>query len=99
MLTGRCKQDFETWALKKYGNYYIIGNDTLVIEWLDSINIYVSIEAAFDNMCKYVRGFYVNVITDAVYEIWFDGDVFETRQEATKSAIEKANELYNEKFK
>lgn len=102
MLTGQCKNDFGDQCKYDYKGFCQLDEifkQALIAEWFDSVGIYISVEVAFDTMCKYVRGFYVNVITDTIHELWFDGDVFETRQEATKAAIEKANDLYNDKFK
>lgn len=101
MLTGQCKSDFFSWL---ENNYELIIKDcggldyfwaslphiceyALITEWFDSVGIYVSVNHSVRH-----EWFSFKVCAD-----YTDG--FETRQEATKAAIEKANELYNDKFK
>lgn len=70
---------------------------SLIIEWFDSVGIYITIEGVFDRMLGYHRGFEVHIYQDGKQSIsiFNDNDVFENRQEATKQAIIKANEIYN----
>lgn len=69
----------------------------LITDWLDSVGIYISIESVFDNMLGYHRGFQVQIYQDGKQPISIDkdNDVFESRQQATESAIKEANEIYN----
>lgn len=63
--------------------------NTLIMEWLDSVGIYVTtnynfIQLKFTNSVK-------NKDT-----ILYRGGLYTSRQEATEKAIEKANLIYNE---
>lgn len=65
----------------------------LIIEWLDSVKIYISINYVnFVNELTSVKGFEAMItnkhLTTRFREV-------KTRQEATEKAIEKANEIYN----
>ncbi|MGJ1205680.1 hypothetical protein [Sphingobacterium lactis] len=61
--------------------------NTLIIEWLDSVGIYVSIE--------YIYGEHFSCCVEALEQTEFtNGD---TRQQATEKAIEMAVEIYNSK--
>lgn len=70
---------------------------SLIIEWMDFVGIYITIEGVFDRMSGYHRGFDVHIYQDGKQSISLSnfGDVFASRQEATKQAIIKANEIYN----
>ena len=58
----------------------------LIIEWFDSVGIYVN-----SDYFELNKGFYSEVL-DSNFEI-----IKPTRQEALTEAIKKANEIYNEK--
>ena len=90
ILTNKAKEDFKEWVFENY--YFQDLNvlyplhliDALIIEWFDSVGIYIEIirnEGSFD----YVVG-----------ERWDYG--FDTRQDATTQAIKKANEIYNVQY-
>ena len=58
----------------------------LIIEWLDSVEIYICIEPQ-----KEFKNVYFDVSIDFdLHSVW------STRKEATNRAIEKANDIYNE---
>jgi len=67
----------------------------LIIEWLDSVGIIISIYADYDRSAAYNRGFYweIRVLGSRFAEN--TEDCLETRQEATSAAIETANKIYN----
>lgn len=72
--------------------------NTLIIEWFDSVGILINTPPYYDSMLGYNRGFESIVIvekTGDIYELYDDNDVFDYRKEATKQAIIKANEIYN----
>lgn len=71
----------------------------LIIEWFDSVGIYITIEGVFDRMLGYHRGYEVHIYQDGKQPIsLFDNeDVFNIRQEAAKQAIIKANQVYNDR--
>lgn len=76
---------------------YPTTKNAYIIEWLDSAGIYITIEGVFDRMLGYHRGFELHIYQDGKQSIsiFNNNDVFETRIEATKAAIVKANEIYN----
>lgn len=108
MLTDKAKIDFEKWYFKKYcksskpfiklypheySEVYDWFYETLTfsfqygvyIEWFDSVGI--TIEVSKYNEIRFQSGIFES---DELYD-----HVFSTRKKAIKSAIQKANELYN----
>jgi len=99
-LTGKTKEDFlkdldveEQWFNDEYVDLFA---NALIIEFFDSVKIYISIN-------------YVDMHTDLRSEKGFQSlvshkhlstmfRVIKSRQEATEKSIEKANEIYNNKF-
>ena len=62
--------------------------NALIIEWFDSVGIYVNAELDYLHLVWF----------PTINNNWnFEEHEFETRQEATKEAIKKANEIYNSK--
>jgi len=71
--------------------------ESLIIEWLDSVGIYISIIPSYDNILWYNRGFDVQIFTEQKGFI-FTGmnDAYITRPKATEAAIITANKIYND---
>ena len=101
ILTGKCIEEFlkkqdcgEAW----FDTHYMpIFQNTLIVEWFDSVGIYISIECYYDALLGYNRGFEA-IVFDESGNTKYDcnpSDCFETRLEAINKAIEKANEIYN----
>ena len=99
ILTGKAKEDFEKWLNKKMyylGRHNFEDRDnniedlsdnfqnTLIIEWFDSVGIYIT-----SDYFELNKGFYSEIL-DSNFAI-----VKPTRQEALTEAIKKANEYYN----
>ena len=62
--------------------------NALIIEWFDSVGIYVNAELDYLHIVWF----------PTINNDWnFEEREFETRQEAIKEAIKKANEIYNSK--
>ena len=61
--------------------------NALIIEWFDSVGIYIT-----SDYFELNKGFYSEILNEN-FEI-----VKPTRQEALAEAIKKANEIYNEKY-
>jgi len=96
MLTDKAKIDFEKWVnhmmhvlpdngIKGLGELFL---NALIIEWLDTVGLYVSIQHynipdVPPFFCAFVNG-------------QFEDINFITRAEATSAAIEYANNIYNE---
>lgn len=68
-----------------------------LIEWLDSVGIYVDIQILprFDEAEIVSVCWYVNIATS--YGCYNSDDNYPTRQQATEKAIERAVELFNER--
>lgn len=96
MLTGKAKIEFEKWMKDEiifhpesgFENLAEKFQATLVIEWLDSVFIVLTINNT------YYDGFHFYWEINMAKPIRSDNG-FETREQATISAIEKANEIYN----
>lgn len=96
ILTGKTKADFlkenkwvEELLFHEVDEIYI---NALIIDWFDSVGIYVFIERA---MYLEVPNFIYRIETeDNLHEGYRESK----RKEATQQAIIKANEIYNLKF-
>ena len=90
ILTGKAKKDFIKAKIGNEINLFEsmlpIYKNALLIEWFDSVGIYVT-----SDYFELNKGFYSEVL-DSNFAI-----VKPTRQEALTEAIKKANEIYNEK--
>jgi len=96
-LTSKTKEAFEKWLEQQdiapyktmFWDIPEIIQSSYIIEFFDSVGIYICIEP-FKEIARKV---YFDVSLDfELYGVW------STRQEATDKAIEKANEIYNNKF-
>lgn len=102
VLTGKAKEDFYKWYNCREGNtltnndlfYYseeLIQN-ALIIEWFDSVGIIINIGGVLQNgIYNFSFDIQENNTLNGVDKYGFD-----SRQEATKHAIIKANKIYNE---
>ena len=92
ILNGKAKKDFKEFLYNKYDVLYKLKDyhKTMlyaeIIEWFDSVGIYIT-----SDYFELNKGFYSEVL-DSNFAI-----VKPTRQEALTEAIKKANEIYNEK--
>lgn len=90
-LTGKCREKFIFWMCKN--NEYVRWHEyetmpecalnALIIEFFDSVGIYISVVREFECFESYVNSKCVSVYS-------------ESRTEATNASIEKANVIYNE---
>ena len=102
ILTGKAKEDFfkwldnqgvngidiSNWEFEKFHLLSNVSQNALIIEWFDSVGIYVNAELDYLHLVWF----------PTINNNWnFEEHEFETRQEAIKEAIKKANEIYNEK--
>ena len=100
ILTGKNKRTFLKWLkIRVNSTLHEIDNIefwfnlqdesfkiTLIIEWFDSVGIYVNAELDYLHIVWF----------PTINNDWnFEEREFETRQEAIKEAIKKANEIYN----
>lgn len=89
LLNGKCKEDFEKYICNIrhiYESSLTSQKYALIIEWFDSVGIYISlnyhpISNSFSYFINYPDRFYSRITT--------------FRKEATKQAIIKANDIYN----
>ena len=94
ILTDKAKEDFKEWVFENY--YFQDLNvlyplhliDTLIIEFFDSVGIYIEIHYSRILGDKFL----CIVNTEANYNLTSYQD---SRQQATEQAIKKANEIYN----
>ena len=99
MLTDKAKIEFESYYNSSTSSFLLNGIDfddlplcvknALIIEWFDSIGIYITIKNKFGQN-KQARIFWFSLNRGAS-----NNEVYLSRLEATKKAIEKANEIYN----
>jgi hypothetical protein len=100
ILTGKAKKDFIKWLyfkhnLQPYNLFNEIIQYALIIEWFDSVGIYISINYVdFYDEFKNNTGF-ETYVTNKGLSVKFR--IVSIRQEATEQAIKKANEIYNNK--
>ena len=101
ILTGKASKDFIKWLhfkhnLQPYNLFNEIIQYALIIEWFDSVGIFVSINYVdFYNEIRNDKGF-ETYVTNKGLSVKFRS--VSIRQEAIKQAIKKANEIYNEKY-
>lgn len=97
LLNGKAKELFEKWLENQdvapykvmFYDIPIIVQQPYIIQWLDSINIAITIRPKNIKSWDYEVHYYQNMV------YIFDCE-FESRQEATTEAIKKAVELINE---
>ena len=101
ILTGKCKRTFLKWLkirvnstlheIDKIEFWFNLQDEsfkiTLIIEWFDSIGIYIT-----SDYFELNKGFYSEILNENF------AIVKPTRQEALTEAIKKANEIYNSKI-
>lgn len=95
ILTGKANKDYEVWLYENHTNYWRLAwgklpesaQMAMIIEWLDSVGIYISL---YHHPISLGVSYNINIHERRIY-----GKVSGNRQEATKQAIIKANELYN----
>jgi len=102
ILTGKAKEAFlkhenqpEVWLKIMYMSKSNTVINALIIEWLDSVGIYVDIEffrKDIKDEAKFVAG-----TTDSKNGFRTLGKEFNSRQQATERAIERAVEMFNSK--
>ena len=100
ILTGKAKEEFfnwldnqgvngidiSNWEFEKFHLLSNVSQNSLIIEWFDSVGIYIA-----SDYFELNNGFYSEIL-DSNFEI-----IKPTRQEALTEAIKKANEIYNSK--
>ena len=94
ILNGKAKEDFKEWVFENY--YFQDLNvlyplhliDTLIIEWFDSVGIYIYLETGtYFNKPNFRYKIITNDDTCIGYKEY-------SRKEATVEAIKKANDIY-----
>ena len=79
--------DISNWEFEKFHLLSNVSQNSLIIEWFDSVGIYIT-----SDYFELNKGFYSEILNEN-FEI-----VKPTRPEALAEAIKKANEIYNEKY-
>ena len=102
ILTGKAKKEFfnwldnqgvngidiSNWEFEKFHLLSNVSQNSLIIEWFDSVGIYVN-----SSGLTLSKTFISDVSVNDNCEYNYDG--FRIRKEATEQAIKKANEIYN----
>ena len=99
-LSGKAKEEFDKWYYKEDNGLLYnldeipdIYENALIIEWFDSVQIFISINYVnFINELTSAKGFEAMVTNKHITTRFIEVN---TRTEATTKAIEKANDLYN----
>ena len=96
ILTGKAKEDFSyNYNMSNFNGYSETLQNALIIEWFDSVGIYISINYVdFYDELRNDKGFEA-CVTNKGLSVMFRS--VSSRQEATLQAIKKANEIYNSK--
>ena len=113
LLTKKAESDFLLWYYKQndyqrlpfYDELTITHLHALIIEWLDSVGIYVNVSPRYiDHVLKYSVGDFYAVLNFKDGSLTLNAcnynsieDRIYSRQQATEKAIEKAIEIYNER--
>ncbi len=79
--------DISNWEFEKFHSLSNVSKNSLIIEWFDSIGIYIT-----SDYFELNKGFYSEILNENF------AIVKPTRQEALTEAIKKANEIYNSKI-
>ena len=78
--------DISNWEFEKFHSLSNVSKNSLIIEWFDSVGIYIT-----SDYFELNKGFYSEIL-NSDFEI-----IKPTRPEALIEAIKKANEIYNSK--
>ena len=102
ILNGKARIEFKKWLENRYNLHFTEWSDfnttcrnALIIEWFDSVGIYIGIE--FYGSPE-VEIKYESIVLTKGYDWYLQNQfskIYLTRQEATEKAIIKANKLYN----
>lgn len=105
ILTEKAYHDFLLWYEKREGNTLTVMElylttetviqNALIIEWFDSVGIYIDVEFFRKNIKDEPQ--FVSSTTDEWNGLQPLRVQFNSRQLATKQAIIKANNIYNER--
>lgn len=107
-LNGKAKEKFLEWLSKTYDlihydtelwfkNEKEITQNAFVIDWFDSVGIYIN--TTLDETNKHKFKYLITDINTRHLHCWKEGVNKDSRQEAIKKAIKKANDIYNARFK
>jgi len=91
IINGKAKEDFKKYIYNirhMYDNSLTSQKYALIIEWFDSVGIYICLENHYKNFGYKIQDKGNIVLYDHMFAI-------HSRQEATKQAILKCNEIYN----
>lgn len=104
LLTGKASKDFIKWLhfkhnLQPYNLFNEIIQYSLIIEWFDSVGIYINQGLSFKKSNKFKCDIYIDVIDSILGQCLTFKGKFENndKSKTIKQAIEKANEIYNSK--
>ena len=108
-MEGKAKEEMLKWLSANYplgwkamemGGLRPSFQNTLIIDWLDSVNLFIEVYTTWESYNK-VKQFSFKIIDEndkVLCDKWLS-PYFNSRQEATEAAIKKAVEIFNEKYK
>lgn len=97
LLTGKTKEYFEKWLQERNCNLYdmirhrnidAVVVSAYIIEWLDSVGIYINIVSDFE------LNFWCRILYESTVIVGAD---MKSRSEAIEDGIKKSNKIYNER--
>lgn len=108
MLTNKTKKDFEKWWIEQpYTFKPLFGSDIDLDDVFQELPFSMQIgvyQEFFDSVGVYSNSYYCPSVKAYSWDVYYNkgeglrcGDYTNTRTEAQKAAIEKANEIFNNK--
>jgi len=106
ILTGKCKEGFEKYIENLEIAPYVVmlGSipkcylNSLIIDYFDTLYFFIFIEKTYNEAEDEDKLTYtIDFPNDIIFSTW-DNLYFNSRQEATEKAIEKANDLINKEL-
>jgi hypothetical protein len=106
-LTGKCKEAFEKWFIKYrkenalrlvVKDFYLLPPSMqygVYVDFFDSVGIWISDSFSNGHIIGSKRGYFCSIFNGR--DVTEYTETVSTRHEARTKAIEKADELYNEK--
>jgi hypothetical protein len=104
-LTGKCKEEFDNWRERinhiEGSNLFYATSKSMqygvYVDFFDSVGVYIELTPYFDSVTEIVLWFFTLEDKRCAHLNSHLENKAKTRPEARTKAIDKANEIYNEK--